>query len=82
MIDTKKPVRFYDDRSKCHELAIMESILFENGEVCLCKVDDGQTVLFNIETGEVLTDNYWAWYATNDWAEIEADFKRIKEENA
>lgn len=82
MVDTNKPIRFYDDRGKCLEFARLTEKLFENKDVCLCKVDDGQTVLFSKKSGEVLTDNYFAWYATNDWAGIEAEFIRIKEENA
>jgi hypothetical protein len=63
-------------------LAIVEHILFENEDLCLCRLDDEQVILFSKKNGEVLSDNYSSWIATNNWAKIEADNERVKRENA
>ena len=63
MIDTKKAIRFYDDRSK-GDTIIMTEILFDDGKVCTCKVAE-EYVLFEIETGKVLTTNYEFYFAEN-----------------
>lgn len=71
MIDTKKPVHFYDDRGKDYSLVKVTHILYEDFHKCLCRVqinnvEEFDVILFDKETGEVLTTNYEFWYATND----------------
>lgn len=74
-VNTKLPVRFYDDRGKDKSELILEEILFEDEKVCLCAISmdgdkDGideefKRVLFNKEDGMVLTDNFQYWTAEN-----------------
>lgn len=74
-IDTKLPIRFYDDRGKNETEVIVEKILFEDKETCLCQVSvDGdieaideefKRILFFKEDGRVLTENFQFWYAEN-----------------
>ena len=74
-INTKLPTRFYDDRSKDDSEIKLEKILFEDDETCLCVISidgdkDGideefKRVLFNKESGEVLTNNFQFWIAEN-----------------
>jgi hypothetical protein len=63
-IDTKKNVRFFDDRGKTKGCVYMDEILYENKSVCLCKVE-GDEVLFQKDNGQVLTQNLAFWYAEN-----------------
>ena len=55
-IDTSKPVIFYSDCGDRYPDCKMTTILFENEELCLCKNDIGDDVLFNKKTGNVLTE--------------------------
>lgn len=74
-INTKLPIRFYDDRNKDQSEVRLEKILFEDDKTCLCTISidgdkDGideefKKVLFNKENGEVLTDNFPFWIAEN-----------------
>jgi len=70
-VDTKLPVRFYDDRGKTKEILHMAKILFEDDEVCLCHTafepykTSTSCILFRKDTGEVLTTNLEFWIATN-----------------
>ena len=68
-IDTKKPIYFYDDRSKDYSLVKMTDILYEDFHNCFCKVqiddDEFDTILFDKDSGEVRTTNFEFWYATN-----------------
>jgi hypothetical protein len=76
MIDLREKVKFYDDRSKTLEPAVLVKVLFQNQKVCLCEVamqDDyllnkdtpTDVVLFDLENGRVLTYNYEFWFAEN-----------------
>jgi hypothetical protein len=69
MIDTKKPVRFYDDRNKVKEYFLLKQVLFEDEKECLCISSNGDfadmNVLFNKKTGEVLSKNITGLYAEN-----------------
>ena len=66
MINTDKPFKFFDDRNK-REDVFPESVLFEDEKICLVKVNYQQWrssyVLFEKETGKVLTENYAFLYA-------------------
>ena len=64
MIDTKKPVRFYDDRGKDKKTFEMGAVLYQNERVCLCLIGPDE-VLFSLDDGAVLTVNYQFWYAEN-----------------
>lgn len=37
-VDTKNPIRFYDDRDKVKEKFMSSKILFEDEEICLCLI--------------------------------------------
>ena len=70
-IDTRLPVRFYDDRGKDKSHILLDKILFEDEDVCLCETSVGK-VLFSKKkgrhvacSGEVLTTNLDFWYAEN-----------------
>lgn len=70
-IDTRKTVKFYDDRSKVKDYLTLTKILFQNDNVCLCLVE-GEAwannlgeVLFKLDGGEVLSNNLSFWYATD-----------------
>lgn len=86
MINTKLPIRFYDDRDKDKSDVRLEEILFEDKRVCLCSVSidgdkDGideefKKVLFNKENGVVLTENFQFWIAENYENE---SYKKAKE---
>ena len=84
-VDTQKAFCFYDDRGKSAYLLIVEAILFRINGLCLCSVvsgddaNDGDVVLFNVDTGEVLTKNFDSWYATNDLNWANQEIKRMKE---
>lgn len=73
MIDTKKNVRFFDDRGKVKDYVYLDEILYQNKNVCLCKVNADEEVLFQLDTGEVLTQNYAFWYAENFEVDAELD---------
>lgn len=72
-VNTKKHVRFYDDRGKDKEYLYIDKILYEDKKHCLCvfKGDfwvndkDNNTLLFRKDTGEVLNGDYDSWYAEN-----------------
>jgi hypothetical protein len=68
MIDTKKPVYFYDNRGRYETTPTMTQILFEDGSLCLCIFWNigKEIVLFDKNSGEVLTTNYMSWIATNE----------------
>lgn len=63
MIDTKKPVIFYDDTSSGIDYP-MDNILFENDVICLCKSEE-ITILFDKHTREVSSKNLDFYYAKN-----------------
>ncbi len=79
-IDTKQKICFYDDRRKAATL-IMDKILFENDELCLCtsiegfyieqgielyyKTRETYIILFDKITGYVLTNNFSRHIADN-----------------
>lgn len=72
IINTKKPIYFYDDRSKDNSKFKLDEILFENEEVCLCKMintdfilEEKPIILLDKKEKRVLTSNYEFWYATN-----------------
>lgn len=77
-INTKRPVRFYDDRGKDKVMFLLKEVLFEDCDICLCVIglekDTGDQildknlkvkVLFEIKTGKVLTENFMFWIAEN-----------------
>jgi hypothetical protein len=72
-INTKKPVRFYDDRGKDKIFLYIKKILYEDNKFCLCQFKgdfesngpNNKTILFKKDTGEVLNGAYDAWYAEN-----------------
>jgi len=68
VINTKKRVFFYDKEKIDHDYELKE-ILFENKEICLCKVimwgDREGHVLFDKTFGEILTKELQFYYATN-----------------
>lgn len=65
MIDTKKPVSFYDDRKFESGVEFcLSNILYEDEILCLC-TSGNQVILFSKEDGEVLTNNYRYWFARN-----------------
>lgn len=74
MVDTSKPVYFYDDRSKVKEILTMTEVLYENPDVCLCRVNDqaaigqdiGPVLFAKGDLCEVLTTNLEFWYVTNE----------------
>jgi hypothetical protein len=71
-IDTKKPVRFIDDRGRDQEY-VLKTIIFENDAVCLCDLglsDENNPVLFSKVDGTVLTDNLPAYIAENYETEL------------
>lgn len=67
MIDTSKPVRFYDDRSKDKTVINMTEVLYQNERVCLCLTDLPEVgeVLFSLADGRVKTETLMFWYAQN-----------------
>jgi hypothetical protein len=75
MIDTKRKIRFYDDRGKYKRCLYLSQILFENSFVCLCITDNSiDEILFNKITGRVLTSNLQFYSAENyDEMRIEND---------
>ena len=69
-IDTKKPIRFFDDRGKNNSELILDKILYENNTICLGTIKDGELeggpeILFNKINGKVLTENLQFWQAEN-----------------
>lgn len=70
-VNTKKPIRFYDDRGKEKEKILLDKILFEDEHNCLCTVKADwytkgeEKILFKKSDGTVLTENFTAWYAEN-----------------
>jgi len=63
MIDTTKPIRFYDDTGSGEDF-IMEEILFENDKVCLCTAGEN-TILFDKHTRVVSCTELDFYYAEN-----------------
>ncbi len=67
-INTTKKVRFTSDRGRHkYDDFYMTEIVFENDDVCLCKSDINELILFDKNTREVLTKNveYGNYYAEN-----------------
>lgn len=58
MINTNKKVRFSSDcgRHKYDDF-YMTDIIFQNEEICLCKSDIDEIILFDKNTRKVLTEN-------------------------
>jgi hypothetical protein len=72
-IDTKKPIRFYDDRGKVKEYFFIEKILYEDNEICVVLIqgelheedDDLRKIMFKKQDGQVMNGYYDSWYAEN-----------------
>lgn len=67
-VDTSKKVRFASDRGRFkYDDFYMTNLIFENDEVCLCASDINELILFDKNTGEVLTTNVESgnYYAEN-----------------
>lgn len=87
-INVLQPIYFYDDRSKYDWMLKLKSVLFIDEDTCLCLAQctdetagmKDEKILFNIQTGEVLTADYYSWIATNDveWAEQEDERIRLR----
>lgn len=76
-IDIKKPMYISDDRRKSKNKIYIDKIIFEDDFVCLCTLLNGGTdaeetkLLFDKNTGEVLTQEFQFWYVINDKNEID-----------
>ena len=70
MIDTKKKIRFCGDE-EIEDTLFLTEILFENDEICLCKVDNGQGsenyMLFYKHNGHVLMINSTGKYCAENY---------------
>ena len=74
-VDTKKPIRFYDDRGKDKESLFLDKILYEDDEICVVKVkgdmwvgskeSDLHKLMFKKQNGQILNEDYSSWYAEN-----------------
>lgn len=67
-IDTTKKVRFISDRGNYkYDDFYMTNIIFEDDEICLCKSNIKELILFDKTTKQVLTENvsYGNYYAEN-----------------
>ena len=72
MINTKKQIRLYDDRNK-NDTYFVDKILYENDDVVLVEastnvfsdIEESEIVLFEKESGTVLTHNLEFYYAEN-----------------
>jgi len=68
-MDTTKPIRIYDDRSKGDTFNV-DSILFENDEILLVSLIEfskspEELCLINKHNDEILTTNFEFYYAEN-----------------
>ena len=66
MIDTNKPIRFFDDTAFNIDEMFSINILFNGKKVCVCMTNTGEEIVFEKEEGRVLNDDYNWWYAQND----------------
>ena len=78
LIDTSKPITFYDDRSKQKDYSC-DQIIYQNNDMCLCYSNefdedmavegltshDSGMILFNIHTGQVINHKLYSYIAQN-----------------
>lgn len=65
-IKITSPMRIYDDRGKTKQKYIITTIFYEDDKICLCELNvDSIKILFEKETGKILTDNFQHWYVEN-----------------
>lgn len=66
-INTKKPMRLFDDRGKVLDKYDIGEIFFEDDDVCLCGIKDTDfsKVLFDKSSGKVLSENFMFWFIEN-----------------
>ena len=82
-VNTKRPIRFYDDRGKGADYIFLDKILFEDDEICLALIkgepeeeeDLLRKIMFRKKDGQVLNVDYDSWYAENFETE---ELKRAK----
>ena len=66
MINLNKPICFFDDTNKSHDYLILDKIIFEGKDVCICTIHFSDTqIVFDKNNGVVLNKNYSFWYAKN-----------------
>lgn len=66
-INTKRPMRLFDDRGKVSEKYEIGEIFFEDDYHCLCAIKDTDfsKVLFDKSSGKVLSENFMFWFIEN-----------------
>lgn len=66
-VNTKRPMRLFDDRGKISEKYEIGEIFFEDDLRCLCGIKGGDfsKVLFDKYSGKVLSENYMFWFVEN-----------------
>lgn len=69
-LDTKKPLRIYDDRNKSSEKYILGKILFEDetsifAEISVTAKEDIRRIYINKSDQQVFGDEFQFWYAEN-----------------
>ena len=65
MIDTNKPIIFYDDTELGFDEIHSINILFNGKKICVCLTDTGDEIVFEKESGQVLNSDCAWWYAKN-----------------
>jgi len=66
-INTKRPMRLYDDRGKVLEKYEIGEVHFEDDIHCLCSIKDADfsKILFEKNNGKVVSENFMFWFVEN-----------------